>query len=105
MELSPQERVWRSITEEDWQRKVIAAAVLLGWGFWHDTNIRKRMPGLPDLILWRPRNFMGCELKTETGELTAKQELLLRAWDLAGIETHVWRPSMWIDVEVRLRTR
>lgn len=93
------------IPEASWQTTVIDLAQTYNWDYWHDTDSRKSKAGLPDLLLWKPGQFMACELKKETGVISNDQAVMLHAWELAGVEVHVWRPSMLVDVERRLRTR
>lgn len=102
--LTPREKLDRSISEDAWQSKVTDAASYNRWSWWHDQDSRKNKRGLPDLLLWKPHQFMACELKTETGIVTDDQARILREWEQAGVETHVWRPHDWDEVAARLRS-
>jgi hypothetical protein len=90
--LSPEVRYLRSITEAAWQSKLVEAAGFCRWQWWHDRDSRGNAKGLPDLILWKSHQFMGIELKTETGLLMPEQLDTLVSWSRAGVECHVWRP-------------
>lgn len=55
--------------------------------------------GFPDLLMVRDV-VLAVELKTDTGDLSADQRLWLAAFEIAGIENHVWRPR---DAEAVMR--
>ncbi len=61
--------------------------------------------GWPDLLLWheRQRRVVAAELKTDTGRPSAEQLAVLASLEAAGIETHVWRPSQFDEIQGRLR--
>jgi hypothetical protein len=101
--LTPHQRLLRSISEADWQSTVIDLATILKWNWWHDNDSRRNKGGLPDLLLWRPGDFIAVELKRETGIVSDKQARILAEWEAAGVETYVWRPSDRAEVEWRLR--
>jgi hypothetical protein len=103
--LTPIERYIRSISEDDWQATVIPIAGYQGWDYWHDTDSRRSKAGLPDLLLWKPGQFMAVELKKELGVVSSAQLMMLSAWDRAGVECHIWRPSHEAYVKIRLHAR
>lgn len=51
--------------------------------------------GWPDLVLAKPGRLVAAELKSANGKLTDEQTEVLGWLQLAGIETHVWRPADW----------
>ncbi len=86
--------------EEDWEQTIEQAARLLGWLVYHTYDSRHSAPGFPDLCLVRPPRLIFAELKTEAGQLSRDQRLWLD--NLAAcpmVETYVWRPSDWRQVE------
>lgn len=92
------------VTEADFQREVVQAAGLLGWRVFHAFDSRKSAPGFPDLVMARGSRLIMAELKRENGRVTADQQ----AWldDLARVttlDTFLWRPSNWAEVEAALR--
>lgn len=105
--------VANALSEASFQEQVIELAEMYSWrvAHFHDSRreVRpgvhigdKRAAGWPDLTLARPGEFMVCELKAEQGRLTSNQREWLQLLDLAGIETHVWKPSDWPAVQERL---
>lgn len=104
----------RRLTESEWQQRVIDLAHLLGWRVAHFRAARTqtgwRTPvaadgaGFPDLILVRDR-LIAAELKTQRGTVSWPQQQWLDALQAAGVETHVWRPSDWADVQRTLQMR
>lgn len=62
-------------------------------------NIRNAS-GWPDLVLARPPRLIIVELKSQAGRVKPEQDRwlkLLRA--CPGIETYLWRPDDWDDIE------
>lgn len=103
--LTPEEKLLRTISEEQWQDKVCAMASWLHWSWWHDNDSRRNKAGLPDLLVWGYGQFFMVELKKETGKLSPMQESQITALRAASVEVHVWRPSDSPEVEARLRRR
>lgn len=104
----------RRLTESEWQQRVIDLAHLFGWRVAHfrpartqtgwRTPVAADAAGFPDLILVRDR-LIAAELKTERGTVSWPQQQWLDALQAAGVETHVWRPSDWADVQHTLQKR
>ena len=102
------------ITEAEFQTQVVDLARLLGWRVAHFRAARPgqgwRTPvsadgeGFVDLVLARDR-VMFVELKSDTGTLRPAQREWLIALRAAGAEVHVWKPSLWPEVEATLRRR
>lgn len=92
------------VTEADWQAKILGYARLRGWQDWHDNDSRRNDAGLPDLILWHPTagGHLMVEVKKQTGRLRPAQARTIASMRAAGIEVHIWRPSDWAAVQLRL---
>jgi hypothetical protein len=105
------------VTEAELQASVIELAHLLKWkcahfrpamnshGRWQ-TAVQGDGVGFPDCVLVRDR-VVFCELKAHKGRLSDAQSVWLDELELAGVETHVWRPQDWTDgtIERVLRTQ
>jgi hypothetical protein len=59
-------------------------------------------PGWPDLILARGSELIAVELKAIGKYPTPIQKRVLGVLSHALVEVHVWRPSDWSDIELRL---
>lgn len=100
--------------EAEWQKSVIDLARILGWRIAHfrpaQTKHGWRTPvaadgkGFPDLILVRDR-VIAAELKSSTGKTSADQDAWLAAFEVAGVESYVWRPGDTDHVLETLRRR
>ena len=67
--------------------------------------LRNDSAGFPDLLVIHPNaaRIVAAELKTNTGRQTDRQREWLRDLKAAGVETYVWRPSSWFDMDDALR--
>ncbi len=90
-------------SERDFQATVMELATLLGWRCYHVPDSRRCEAGWPDLALWRPPRFLLAELKTERGRVSLIQQRTLAELRDCGLEVHLWRPSMWCEIETILR--
>lgn len=81
------------MTEEQFQRTVIAMCKLLGIGWYHPYFSRRSAAGWPDLALCGNGGFLLRELKTERGRLTRDQEAWGARLRSAGQDWDVWRPA------------
>lgn len=98
------------VSEKDFQRTVVEAALLFGWAVHHtlDTKVpAKRIgPGYPDLTLVHPEQgrVLFVELKAEKGRVSEAQkwwgEILSKC---PGVEYMLARPSDWDELEAALR--
>jgi hypothetical protein len=88
-------------TEAAFQGQVVELARMTGWktmhvrrsvGKGHRWTTSTSVVGWPDLILWRPGRIIAAELKSDTGQVTCDQALVLASLEEAGMECHVWRP-------------
>lgn len=102
--LSETQRADRALTEADFLRQVIDLARLLGWRTAHfrpawsgrgwRTPVQGDGVGFPDLVLVRRERLIAAELKREVGGVVSPAQLAwLAAFDSAGLETAIWRPS------------
>lgn len=102
--LSEAERADRQLTEADFLRQIIDLARLLGWRTAHfrpawsgrgwRTPVQGDGAGFPDLILVRRERMIAAELKREVGGAVSPEQVAwLQAFDTAGLETAIWRPS------------
>ena len=93
------------MNEKDLQSIVMNLARRYGWMIHHDLPAMSRTGkwatwqqgdvGFPDLLLAHPnkRQMFVIELKSERGKTTTSQDKWLDAFHLAGIETHLIKPS------------
>lgn len=102
-------------SEAAFQQQVINLATLYDWSTYHAPDNRpiktangkvhkqRVTPGWPDLILVRDGELIAAELKTETGRVRPEQYQWLEILaQVPGIETALWRPSDWDDIQARL---
>lgn len=92
-------------TESQFQRRVVELAETLQWEWLHigktpfrpNQGVRGSLfKGWPDLTLLRGYRLLFVELKTQKAPPpTPVQQLVLGRLALAGVETHIWRPSDW----------
>lgn len=90
--------------EKEFQAKVVRLAHILGWATYHTYDSRRSNPGFPDLVLVRDRVLFR-ELKTNTGELSSKQEGWMEKLTGAGADFAVWRPRDWDEIVDTLKRR
>jgi hypothetical protein len=100
------------MSEGAFQRTVISYAVVNDWLVSHFHDSRRQVKrggkvvwigdaaaaGYPDLTLVRERLVI-VELKSETGRLRPTQRAWIDRLKAANVETYVWRPSDWTEVE------
>lgn len=102
-------------SEEALQQKVIQIARFCGWWVYHPPRNRPSgktgrvvpvlgtVAGWPDLTLVREPEIMFAELKAERGRVRPEQSVVLERLAACGLETHIWRPSDWPEIEARLK--
>ena len=82
------------VTEQDFQRQVVAAARMLGFEAYHAFDSRRSEAGFPDCVLVKPPRIIFCELKSEKGQLSSAQTRWLNTLrECPGAEVYCWRPS------------
>lgn len=92
-------KLWK---EKDFQNVVIHLAHMFGWWVYHTHDSRRSQPGFPDLVLIREPEIIYVELKTEKGQLSAEQNVVIGKLNNCGQETYVWRPRHLDDIKTRL---
>jgi hypothetical protein len=101
-----------TITERDWQAKVIDAAKLFGWRWAHFRPARTAggwrtafsgHAGFPDLVLLRGGRLILAELKAGRGLPTPDQQEWLRGFaEVELVEAYCWYPDDWQSVYTTL---
>lgn len=99
------------VAEGDFQSTVVQFAQLHGWRVltirpaWTEKGWRTPVGGdgrgWPDCTFVRER-LVVAELKALGGRLRPEQRDWLAALRRAGVETHVWTPDDWPDIETTL---
>jgi ribosomal protein L37E len=85
--------------ERSFQQQVYDAARLLGWKSYHTQVSRASAAGFPDLVLVRRPRVVAAELKRDGYDATADQRDWLDEFAASGVETYVWHPSDWPEIE------
>ena len=94
------------MSEKEFQDAVVEFARWTGWLVFHDNDSRRNVAGFPDLVLVHPvRGVLFCELKTDTGRVTAAQQRWLDTLTAAGAEAYVWRPDDWPLIRLRMQNK
>lgn len=109
----------RGRPEEEFQRAVIDYARLHGWLVAHFRPVRVQRKngsvyfetpaaadgkGFPDLVLLREKRLIVAELKVGSNKPSPEQEKWLAAFGkLSVVQTFVWRPESWPQIEELLR--
>lgn len=104
-----------AIPEAEFTRQVIQYARLHGWRCAHfrpgrtkdgwRTPVQGDGKGFPDLFLVRNGRAVAAELKAGRGKLTVEQTQWLAALEASPVETFVWRPEVWAEIERVLGTK
>lgn len=101
-------------SEAEFQGQVVELARICGWrtmhvrrsiGKGHRWTTSTSVVGWPDLVLWRPGRIIAAELKSDRGQVTPEQALVLASLEEAGMECHVWRPSDLNEIAATLGRR
>lgn len=105
------------MTEREFQRSVMDLAHLTGWETLHCRTSMQQdryltattgtmAKGWPDLVLAHPkkRRLIFVELKADKGRTTPEQNRVLGVLSglLPLLETYVWRPKDWPEIESTL---
>lgn len=94
----------RSITEKDFQHKIIKTGEALGWLIYHTYDSRQCVAGFPDLYcIHMQHGVFVAELKTETGRMSEAQKTWREYFLAQRVEYHLWRPRDWPLIEKRLK--
>ena len=72
-----------------------------GWLVYHTHDSRRSPEGFPDVVLTKPGRLIFAELKSRIGKPTAEQArwLAVLARSIPGVETYLWRPGDWDEIE------
>lgn len=104
-------------SEEEFQDQVIQLARLLRWRVAHFRSVRIQRQdgavywscpvqadgkGFPDLVLVKPPRILVAELKVGKNACTLEQAAWIEAFVLCGVQTFVWRPENWKEIESEL---
>ena len=85
--------------EASFQRAVVEYARYCGWKVFWTYNSRHSPPDDLDLRMVRPPRVVFAELKTDKGKLTPGQAETIELLKQTPVEVHLWRPSMWPEIE------
>lgn len=88
------------MSERALQDHVIDAATKLGFLVYHTWNSQHSAAGFPDLVMVRGSRQIVAELKRQDKSPSFQQILWLRAFEAAGSEAYLWRPSDWSSGEI-----
>jgi hypothetical protein len=94
---------WR-IRESAFRDAIVTLARYRGWRVQWTWNSRHSPKGWPDLFLVRHGRAIAAELKIPPRKPTQEQWDWLKDLALCGIETYVWTPEMWSEIEAILGT-
>jgi hypothetical protein len=85
-----------TISEAEFQRRVMIVASQLGWLFYHAYDPIADEAGFPDLVMTRRGRVIFAELKTEKGKVSDEQRKWLELLSMCPkpVEVYLWRPSM-----------
>ena len=98
------------ITEREFLAQIIALAHMHSWIVAHfrpartsaggrRTAVQGDGVGFPDLILLRGKRAIAAELKVGRGKPTPHQVVWLDAFRETSVETYIWRPADWDEIE------
>jgi VRR-NUC domain len=74
------------------------------WKVYHPRWSMQSAAGWPDLVLCRPPRIVLAELKSDRGKVDAAQQKWLDLLQQCpGVETHLWRPKDWDQIEEILK--
>mgnify|MGYP001600112924 FL=1 len=116
--MSAHAQVARSMSEKEFQARVVSTARALGWRGYHTFDSRRSAAGFPDLVLVRrPRSIFRelgkprlifSELKREGRQPDPEQaawllDLKAIAEECDLVEVHVWTPESYDQIVEVLR--
>ena len=86
------------LTEAEFQSQVNALLDLEGWDYIHipdSRQVQATLPGLTDIIAFRPPRKLAIELKVRPNKPTSEQLYWLETMRLCGFEVYVIYPDDW----------
>jgi hypothetical protein len=99
-------------SEAAFQQQVLNLATLYDWATYHPPDnrpsgrtgrVQRVVAGFPDLTLVRDEALLFAELKKENGRVSpAQTRWLTLLAKVPGVETYIWRPSDWDEIQARL---
>ncbi len=96
-----------SLSEEEWQQRIIQCAEANGWLVYHTRRSTGSNKGFPDLVFVKPPRVIFWECKTEDEKKstpTPEQEMWIRKLKLCrAVYADFVRPHHWEDIEGALR--
>lgn len=87
------DQLLRRMTEAQLGVAVGEACLTLRLHRYHTFDSRRSHAGWPDEAIWGPAGFLVRELKTESGQVSVAQRVVLDSLRAAGVDVGVWRPS------------
>lgn len=95
--VEPRKVLDAAMTERELFESVRAHLDAFGWLWYHTYDSRRSGAGFPDIFAIRKGKALAIELKSQRGQLTDEQWRWFIAFDVAGIDCHLWRPSHLSD--------
>lgn len=89
----------KKITEKEFQQQILELAKLCGWLTYHTYDSRRCTPGFPDLVMIKGKRLVVAELKVGNNKLTSEQERWITAFLISGVESYIWKPEHWEEIE------
>ena len=92
-------------TKKEFTQQVLDLAAANRWKLrYHTWRSDHSAPGFPDLVLVRGDRVVFAELKVDAGKLSTAQLAWLDGLrDTGKVETYVWHPLNWKNIEKELR--
>ena len=92
----------KDMSEAVLQTKCEQVARELGWLAYHTHDSRRSQAGFPDCVFLHPTSgrLVIRELKTMKGTASTDQKKWLAAFELAGVDTGIWRPIDYLNETV-----
>jgi hypothetical protein len=97
------------LSEKQFQAAVVDLAERRGWQVYHTLDSRGSAGGFPDLVLARNnvppggRSMIVAELKIGDKQPTGAQYAWLHHFERAGVQTWIWHPTYWEQIQEILR--
>lgn len=90
-------------SEKNFQADVEKFARKHGWKVYHTRMSKGSAFGFPDLVMIRGRSLIVAELKVGKNVPTDDQTEWLDAFQAAGVQVYLWRPTDWPSIVEVLR--
>ena len=88
------------VNEKEFSQAVVEYAEASHWLVFRTWSSIHSPAGEPDLRMVRPPRVIFAELKREKGKVSEKQQEALELLrQCPGVETYLWRPSCWDEIE------